>query len=275
MKNQKAVNGSSVFSELQKKFQYGAPELKTSYRKFVVRGLVIAVLVHAFVISGYLLSNMSGNNGSVGDIYVPKKIDIIDYEIPVKVPEIVQVEEVKKAPTIKDPGSLNVKPVKRVSVKEDIRIKSNKELEEVGDNVASVGDDKGTVENIIGSGPGKIDDVKIEENIKIKEPEPVKETYDLFEVDRQPVATNLNQIKGSLQYPESARIMGEEGKVTAKVLVDKNGRVKRILGMSGPSVFHDEVREKIRDLQFTPAIVKGEAVECRVTVPFSFVLKSR
>ena len=74
------------------------------------------------------------------------------------------------------------------------------------------------------------------------------------------------------RYPEIARSSGMEGRVTAKVLGGTNGSIVKIGGMSGPSVFHNEVRSKISNLQFTPALQNGKTVNCWVSVPFSFKL---
>ena len=78
-----------------------------------------------------------------------------------------------------------------------------------------------------------------------------------------------------MRYPEIARSSGIEGRVTVKVLVGTSGSIEKIGGMSGPSVFHNEVRDKVYNLQFTPALQNGVPVRCWVSVPFNFKLSSK
>ena len=77
-----------------------------------------------------------------------------------------------------------------------------------------------------------------------------------------------------MRYPEIARSSGTEGRVTAKILVGADGSVIKVGSLSGPSVFHDEVRDKVGALQFTPALQNGKPVKCWVSVPFNFKLNS-
>ena len=76
-----------------------------------------------------------------------------------------------------------------------------------------------------------------------------------------------------MKYPEIAREAGMEGRVTVKVLVGPDGNVIKVGSVSGPDVFHDEVRDKASDLQFTPGLQNGKPVKVWVTVPFNFKLK--
>jgi outer membrane biosynthesis protein TonB len=48
----------------------------------------------------------------------------------------------------------------------------------------------------------------------------------------------------------------------------------KVGSVSGPDVFHDEVRDKASDLQFTPGLQNGKPVKVWVTVPFNFKLKN-
>jgi protein TonB len=73
--------------------------------------------------------------------------------------------------------------------------------------------------------------------------------------------------------PENAVQIGLEGKVTVKVLVGPEGGVLKIGSVSGPDLFHDEVKEKAKNLQFTPGLQNNKPVKVWVTVPFSFKLK--
>ncbi|HCA42242.1 MAG TPA: hypothetical protein DEP28_03200 [Bacteroidetes bacterium] len=115
---------------------------------------------------------------------------------------------------------------------------------------------------------------KVEEKIEKKEEKVVqkKDVYQQFEVEKAPSPVNLSSVRSSMRYPEIARSQGIEGRITVKVLVGTNGSVQRVGGISGPEVFHSEVRDKVENLQFTPALQNGQPVKCWVSVPFNFTL---
>jgi protein TonB len=113
------------------------------------------------------------------------------------------------------------------------------------------------------------------ENVdKTSKVEKEKTVYQQFEVEKPPECVNLGQVKASMRYPDLAREGGIEGRITVKVLVDESGYVIKIGSINGESVFHDEVKEKARDLQFTPGLQNGKPVKVWVSVPFVFKLKN-
>ncbi|MEO8666277.1 MAG: hypothetical protein ABI462_12360, partial [Ignavibacteria bacterium] len=42
-------NSNEVFSEINKRMKYGAPELKKLYQKYVTRGLMVAVILETLL----------------------------------------------------------------------------------------------------------------------------------------------------------------------------------------------------------------------------------
>ncbi len=76
-------------------------------------------------------------------------------------------------------------------------------------------------------------------------------------------------------YPKDALEKGVEGMVWVKVLIDKNGIVKRsaIIKRTGMGSFEQAATEAIAQWQFKPGKVKNEAVDVWVVVPFRFKLK--
>jgi biopolymer transport protein ExbD len=107
-----------------------------------------------------------------------------------------------------------------------------------------------------------------EENTKDK-------IYMQFEVDKAPVALNLADVSSSIKYPEDARKSGVEGKISVKIMVGIDGTIESVGGISGPEEFYDEIKSKVVNLKFTPAIKKGKPVRCWVLVPFRFALTNK
>lgn len=262
---------NDVFVEITKNMKYGAPELKKFYQKYVTKGLMIAVILHAVLISGYVLAmyleRVKADNEK--DL-LNREMNIVDLDVPPPIDEI-PIEPPKDV-ALKDLASLVPEPVAKKLVTEEVKLKSQKELEEVKLPVASVGTDDPSKVNPEFS--GKVVEKKIEEQVEKKE-EKKKDVFQQFEVEKAPVAVNLGSVKGSMRYPEIARQSGIEGRVTAKVLVGTDGSIIKVGGISGPDVFQNEVRDKVMDLQFTPALQNGQPVKCWVSVPFSFTLSAK
>lgn len=262
---------NDVFVEITKNMKYGAPELKKFYQKYVTRGLMIAVILHAVLISGYVLAmyleRVKAENEK--DL-LNREMNIVDLDVPPPIDEI-PIEPPKDV-ALKDLASLVPEPVAKKLVTEEVKLKSQKELEEVKLPVASVGTDDPSKVNPEFS--GKVVEKKIEEQVEKKE-EKKKDVFQQFEVEKAPVAVNLGSVKGSMRYPEIARQSGIEGRVTAKVLVGTDGSIIKVGGISGPDVFQNEVRDKVMNLQFTPALQNGQPVKCWVSVPFSFTLSAK
>jgi len=254
---------------------YGATELKKSYQKYLRNGLIFAVIIHGFVVGGYLFANYISklNDESNKNNIQQRVINVTDLEPPPSTtdeeePPPPKIEEPPVAPP-KDLTALTPEPVAKEKAEEQT-IKTQQELEEIKTPVGN--QDSGKFNY---TGNLKVEEKKIEEKIEKKEKEVVEKTvYQSFEVEKAPECVNLGQVRGSMKYPEVAREAGIEGRVTVKVLVSESGSVIKVGSVSGPDVFHDEVRDKANDLQFTPGLQNGKPVKVWVTVPFNFKLKN-
>ena len=74
-------------------------------------------------------------------------------------------------------------------------------------------------------------------------------------------------------YPDSARRALVEGKVFARVLVGREGRVEHIDRIEGPQVFHRVVAQAAKAWEFSPAVQNDRAVPVWVSLPFVFELE--
>lgn len=265
-------NSNEMFAEINKNMKYGAPELKKLYQKYLTRGLVIAVLAHLLLLGTYVGAMYLEKVKAEEEKNLQDKVfNLEDLELPPPIDEI--PPEIPKDVALKDLSALVPEPVAKKLVTEEVKLKSQQELEEVKLPVASTGtDDPSKVDP--NATVGKIEEKKVEEKVEKKE-EKKKEVFQQFEVEKAPVAVNLGQVKGSMRYPEIARQSGIEGRVVAKVLVGTDGSVIKVGGISGPEVFHDEVADKVMNLQFNPAIQGGQTVKCWVSVPFNFTLSAK
>ena len=74
-------------------------------------------------------------------------------------------------------------------------------------------------------------------------------------------------------YPDSARKALVEGKVFARVLVGRKGRVEHIDRIEGPQGFHRAVAQAAKAWEFSPAVQNDRAVPVWVSLPFVFELE--
>jgi len=277
MSDENNITTEEYIDPMEIKMKYGAPDLKKLYKKYISRGLIIAVAIHVLLVSAYVLTvYLEKLSADRLDEQFSRTIELSDLDTPPPTneeePPAPEVEVPEKFIPLKDLEALIPEPVAKEK-SEILTTKTQDALEDIKAPVSSEGDENAP--NIEYLGKIKLKEKKIEKQLEKKEEKKVKKTYQQFEVEKAPVAVNLGSVRSSMRYPEIARSSGIEGRVTAKVLVGTNGSIVKIGGMSGPSVFHSEVRSKIGSLQFTPALQNGIPVRCWVSVPFNFKLSSK
>jgi TonB family protein len=276
MSTQEQLTPEQIQDPMSIKMKYGAPDLKRLYKKYAGRGLLIAVAIHVLLIGAYVFTVYMEKLSAERQDEMRRIIELSDLDTPPPTnedePPAPEVEVPEKFIPLKDLEALIPEPVAKEK-SEILTTKTQEALEDIKAPVSSEGDENAP--NIEYLGKIKVKDKKIEKKIEKKDEKKVKKTYQQFEVEKAPVAVNLGSVRSSMRYPEIARSSGIEGRVTAKVLVGTNGSIVKIGGMSGPSVFHNEVRSKIGSLQFTPALQNGVPVRCWVSVPFNFKLSSK
>jgi len=183
-------NSFEVFSQIEKNMKYGAPELKKLYQKYVTRGLIFAVvligLVSVFSL-GYVLWAKEKEKERES---VNREVTIADLDLPPPIDEI--PPELPKEVALKDLTALAPEPVAKKLVTEEVKLKSQQELEEVKLPVASTGTDDPS--KVTAEFSGKVEEKKVEEKVEKKE-EKKKDVFQQFEVEKAPVAFNLGAIK--------------------------------------------------------------------------------
>jgi TonB family protein len=251
--------------------KYGAPELKKLQQGYTLKGFIVAVTFHIALIAAYMLFAYINQSKAKDIPFNPKTpINISNFDMTppsIDENEIPPVKQDEVTQKVKDLASLQPQPVSKQNA-DDVVLKTQDELNNINTTTSRVGD---TI--IIASNDNiKIDDNVIKDVIKDAGKDPVKDTYILSEVDVVPECINLSQVKTGIKYPEIARESSIEGKVTVKVLVGTDGSVIKVGSLTGPEIFHDEIRDKARELQFTPGLQSNKPVKVWVNVPFNFKL---
>jgi TonB family protein len=282
-KKQRSINGKRCILHLKgvkmndtivliNNDRYGAPELKKLSQGFTLKGLIFAVTIHIALIAVYMLAAYV-NQSKAKDIPHNPRTPVIITEFDMTPPPIDEevtppVKNEQVTEKVKDLSSLQPEPVRKKDA-DDVVLKTQDELNNVNTTTSGTGDTVILADN---NGRIKVDDSQVSDKIDKVIKDPVIDIYTVSNVDVVPECTNLQQIKSNIQYPEIAKEAGIEGKVTVKVLVGTDGDVIKIGSLSGPEIFHQEVREKAKDLKFTPGLQSNKPVKVWITVPFNFKL---
>ncbi|MBT4497571.1 MAG: energy transducer TonB [Gemmatimonadetes bacterium] len=104
------------------------------------------------------------------------------------------------------------------------------------------------------------------EEIGLEEEE--DEIVELWKVEKQPTPTK----KVVPEYPDIARKANITGRVYVIAVIDKQGKVERVIMVKGPEVFHEAAKEAAMQWEFEPAIQNDKPVKVQVSLPFTFQL---
>jgi protein TonB len=233
--------------------KYGAVELKAVYQRYWVRGLLIAIGIHALVVGSYYLSQVLAEEEpppinvrilKYSDLGPPPSLNNANTPPPVSV----------SAPVAKPTVGAPV-PVPDAEASPEQTIATQTEMSQVAAP--------------IGEGVGEGGNVQIQQDIKIEDEGP---PADFVPVEKYPEPVKRVEPK----YPELAMRAGLEGKVWVKIWVDKEGKVKQVvIQKSDAEIFNEAAIEAAKQFVFTPAYMNNGPVACWVSLPFRFKLADR
>jgi len=235
---------------------YGRLELIAKYQKYFMIALLIGT---AFLFSG------------VGSYFLALKLSEDDEEnIPMV--RMLKYSEMGPPPSIQNTDvapavavaaaaarpSVGIPvPVPDAEVAPEATIASQTELSQQVSNIPEV------------SGSGS--NVEIQQDIKVDAGSGDEPDINAFiPVEKQPQPIKQPQPK----YPELAQRAGIEGNVWVKILVDKEGKPKKVaIVKSDAEVFDESAKEAALNSLFTPAVMNNGPVACWVVIPYRFKLK--
>lgn len=251
---------------------YGAPELKKLSLSFTLKGFIIAVAIHIAFVAAYMLFAYIQEAKSKDIPVNPNEPRIFVFEdVPPPIDENV-IPPIKEevSQKVKDLASLEPVPTKR-EIADDVILKTQDELNNINTTTSREGD---SLVASTDNGKPDINNNNIDDKIIKDTRIPIEDKiFKDYEVEKAPECTNLSQVRASIKYPEIAVETGQEGRVSVRVLVGTDGNVIKIGSISGPEVFYDEVKGKVKDLQFTAGLQNNLPVKVWVNVPFNFKLK--
>ena len=117
-------------------------------------------------------------------------------------------------------------------------------------------------------------DLGRETKIDVKKIEDDPDPDEFIPVEKEP-AVDLEKIQKKIVYPEMARRAGVEGKVIVRVLVQKNGKIGRMLiEYSDSELLNEAALKALREIgHIPPAIQNQQPIACWVSIPIQFRLR--
>ncbi|MBM2839630.1 MAG: Protein TonB [Bacteroidetes bacterium] len=239
----------SLAGAYQHSGKYGAVELKQVYQRYFTIAMGIAVAIHVLILGGYYLVEILSQEEApthivrvlkYSDLGPPPSIQSANTPPPVNV----------SAPVVKPTVGAPV-PVPDAEVSPEQTLATQTEMSQVVSPVdAGAGDGELNIEVTIDDGP-PADFVPYE-----KGPEYVKRV--------EP------------KYPELAMRAGLEGKVSVKIWVDKEGKVKQVVVLkSDAEIFNQPSIDAAMQFVFTPAYMNNGPVAVWVATQFRFKLTDK
>lgn len=244
---------------------YGGIEMKESGNRNVTRGFVGAVIIHLLLFGIYFawnaLANDDGKNvphvrriSSLAELAPPPSTEDNNMEAPALAP----------APTVDI-----AKPTFGIPIPVPDIQAPNQTMPDMNNlpvQATTPGDGGGGAVSLNpGNGPVHVEAPKQ----PVQEDLPSKDEFIDVQVEPKPV----QNIQSLVEYPEVAKRSGVEGKVTASVLIAKDGHVEKVeIEKSDNEIFNQAAITALKKARFTPAIQNGNPVPVWWTVPIVFRL---
>jgi len=226
----------------------GMQEIKSVYKKNLLRALIIAASLHFVVIGGYYLAGILAEEEE--PTMTVRIMKYTDLGPPPSITNTEAAPQVAVSVPVSKPSVGVPVPVPDAEVNPEQTIATQQELSDIQSPAVGTGDGEGTV--------------AIEQDISIDEDPP-----DFVPVEQQPVP--IKQVPP--EYPEIARRAGVEGTVWVKILVDKEGKAKKaVLMKSDNEIFNENAIKAAMGWVFTPAMMNNGPVAVWAAVPFRFKL---
>ncbi|MBM2816786.1 MAG: TonB family protein [Ignavibacteria bacterium] len=245
---------------------YGAAELKEYINRFTVRAFVITISLSLLLLIQYALIKTLGTKKplmmapiarmSLTDIPPPSQTDEVQAPppqqiintgpaaragIPLPVPEAMLKDNLQDFATMKDLGRASA---------------------EGGSGID------------MGGFASNIDFDAKDVNVRVREEEPSPDEF--IPVEKEP-NFDYDRLMKLAKFPDIARRAGIEGKVQLRVLVYKDGKIKRdkiIIEYTDSELLNDAAVKAIVDYgQLIPAVQNGQPVQCWVSIPIIFKLR--
>lgn len=247
--------------------KYGAQELKKFIRKYTIRGFWITAALFLLLFFLYFLYvEIQASGPKLKKLAPIAKLDIVDLP-----PE----EQANDTPPPPAEQIINTGPAARAGtpvpvpdaqVTPDMQEFATVDVQSRASSEGGSGVDMGGFSSNINFDQNSKVDVKVKE----KEPEP----DEFIPVEKEP-GVDYSRLQGLVKYPDLAKRAGIEGRVVLRVLVDKDGSVRKLfIEDSENELLNSAAIDAVKSYgRFKPAIQNQEPIMCWISIPIQFRLR--
>ena len=253
--------------------EYGAYELRRSYGKRLMFGLIGMAAFVLLLYLGYVLGSQPDSEDAKALVVKDAQLEAVRQEEPEppppppppKPPDPPKVEMAKFTPP---------KIVKDEEVKEEEKPPEIEKLEDT--KIGTINQEGVKDEGIVA--PPVTDDGKGVVEAPKKEEEDWDKTFTKVEIESSypgGTAAWMRYLIKNIRYPQEAQDNEIQGTVVVQFIVDKQGIVSDVEAISGPKELRDEaVRVIKKSGQWTPAVQNGRQVKSYKKQPVGFKLET-
>ena len=235
-------------------FPYGAPEMLLRYNQYLAWAMLIAVTMHLVGLLSWIAGRALSEEPEAPMVRMRIIKDVAELGPPPSIAATTAPAIAVSGPAVRPSVGIPV-PVPDAQITEDNTIATQEELAQIQAPISS------------GAGGGTGDSLVISDEALLFE----QEEPDIDEFIPYQVAPVIIKRVEPL-YPELARKAGMQGKVWVKVLIDKEGKVKKAVIMQGIEIFHEAAITAVMQWVFKPAIQQDRPIAVWMAIPISFKL---
>lgn len=236
-------------------FPYGAPEMLEVYHKYLAWATMAAIFLQALGLGAWMGARYLSREPEAPMVRIRVIKDVTELGPPPSIAAPVAPAIAVSGPAVRPSIGVPV-PVPDAQITEEATIATQEEMAQMQAPIAG--------EGAAGGGDSL---VVSEEGLLFGEEEPPMDAF----IPYQTPPVVIKRVEPV--YPELARKAGMQGKVFVKILIDKEGKIKRAVVMQGPEIFHEAATTAVMQWVFKPAIQHDRPIMVWMVIPVNFQLR--
>lgn len=236
-------------------FPYGAPEMLEVYNKYLAWAMLAAIFFQILGLGAWLGARILGEEEDAPMVRVRVIKDVAELGPPPSIAAPAAPAIAVSAPVARPSIGVPV-PVPDAQITEEATIATQEELAQIQAPISGES-----------AGAGGDSLVISDEGLLFDEDEPPMDAFIPFQTPPA-VVKRIEPI-----YPELARKAGIQGKIFVKVLIDKEGKIKKAVVLQGPEIFHEPAIAAVMQWVFKPAIQHDRPIAVWMVIPINFQIR--
>jgi protein TonB len=236
-------------------FPYGAPEMLEVYNKYLSWAMLAAIFFQMIGLGTWIGARILSEEPEAPLVRVRVIKDVAELGPPPSIAAPAAPAIAVSGPAVRPSIGVPV-PVPDAQITEEATIATQEEMAQLQAPITGEGAANGSDSLVVS-----------DEGLLFGDEEPPMDAFIPYQTPPA-VIKRVDPV-----YPELARKAGMQGKVFVKILIDKEGKVKRTVIMQGPEIFHEAASSAVMQWIFKPAIQHDRPIMVWMVIPVNFQLK--